>query len=111
MSKVIIGNLKPAIEYLTILLDMTDSLLMQIKISKVISALSSYFDSAAPIGLIVESYKRRYDSESRREFKLKALLETEIDYDGPFFTLDEINQMPSITADDLNTIDFLIEDW
>ncbi len=111
MSKVTIGKLRPAIEYLTQLLDKTDLLLMQIKISKVISELSKYFSSAAPVGLIVESYKRRYDNESRLEMKLQKLFGAEIDYEGPVFTLDEINQLPEITADDLIVIDFLIRDW
>lgn len=84
---------------------------MQMKLSKVIASLSSYFNNAAPIGLIIDSYKRRYEDETRLASKLQTLLETEIDYEGPLFTEDDINQLPQITVNDLTTIDFLIKDW
>lgn len=111
MSKVIVNDLKPAIEYLTEVLDKTESLLIQIKLSKIISHLSNYFGGSAPVSLIVESYKRRYGDSARLESKLEKLLKTEIEYDGPTLTQDDINQMPEITADDLIKIDFLIKDW
>lgn len=112
MCKVIkIKDIKPAISYLTEVLDKIDSMPLQLRISKVISKLSDMFNGSAPIGLVVDSYKRKYGETSKLELKLKEFWETETEYDGPLLAIEDVNRMPEITVDNLTTIDFLIKDW
>lgn len=107
MLKVKIFKVKPAIEFLINELDNTDYLPQQIKISKVISYLQEILQS---VGIVIESYKKKFEGP-RLELKIKNLSETETEYDGPQLTMNEIDRLSEITADNLLMIDFLVKDW
>ena len=80
---------------------------INLKIASIVSYIENLFGGNAPIGLIVEKIKSKYKDSKQ---KLEELSETEIDYEGPFLTIKDLDYFKGLTPSDFLAIEFLVKE-